>query len=372
LEIALYILLILALVPLVILAMLPLWTLIRAQLVKRPVNKNAAFRPPVSVILVCYNEERYIENKVNSILATENWIPDSELIVVSGGSTDRTNEILRQFEDRDEVELILLEDRTWKIDGVNLAVARSKHDILVFSDCRQQMKEGSIQALVQNLHDPEVGTVSSSLCDSHTHEKASFFRSVLNFMSNKSSESDSCFNVFGALYAQRKSVFREIPKNLLFDDLFVVVSTLNQGKRVIQEQEAVIYDVEFDTYYQKERIRRLVRGLLIFLTNQSRLIFSLPTNTLIRFLVYKYLKLLMPFFILTVLLASGALLTFERVVMSNALVPALIIASFLIVFRKQLLLFIRINVQIFFAVLAFVFKSERSNKWEKLKTSVTK
>ncbi|PHR26332.1 MAG: hypothetical protein COA38_14970 [Fluviicola sp.] len=368
-ETVLYILLLTSIVPLLVLFLLPFGAFILSIFRNKPVNKNANFCPPVSVIVACFNEEAFIEDKVRSILAKENWIPGSELIVVSGGSTDRTNVILRQFEDREDVKLIILKDRTWKIDAVNLAVEKSQHDFLIFSDCRQKMKSGSIQKLLHNLSDPNVGTVTSSLCDSKNGQKGSFYRSVLNFMALKNSESSSSLNIFGALYAQRKSVFRKIPSNLLFDDLFVVVSTLTQNKRVIQESEAVIYDVEFDTYYQKERIRRLVRGLLIFLVDQSKLIRSLPKPVLCRFLMFKYLKLLMPFFILIACMISVILLSLERVEISNGLIPALIILTMALIFRKQLLLFIRINVQIFIAVLRFVIGFERSNEWRKLKTN---
>jgi hypothetical protein len=89
--------------------------------------------------------------------------------------------------------------------------------------------------------------------------------------------------VFGALYAQRKSVYRTIPTDTIFDDLFVAVSTIVQGRRVIQEKEAIIYDVELYRYYNKERLERLARGLLMFLCNHTALIMQLPLGVLIRF-----------------------------------------------------------------------------------------
>ena len=354
-----------ALIPMILLLLYPLWGWVMAAVNQKTVIKSAGIAPPVSIIVACYNEEQWIGEKIESLLSPANWIPGSELIVVSGGSTDRTNEILRTFQNRDGVRIVLFEQRTSKINGVNHAVKMSQHELFVFSDCRQRIKEGSIHALIQNFSDPEVGTVSASLNDSKTDGNSSFFRSMFDFMAANDSLHSSCLNVYGALYAQRKSVYRKIPSNLLFDDLFVVVSTLSQRKRVVQEKAAVIYDVHFERYYEKERIRRLVRGLLIFLFNQPSLIFSLPVGTLIRFLIYKYLKLLMPYFLLILIVCATLFAIHHEIVM---LLFGMAVATSILFVRHQFLLFVRINYHIFVASLAYLFGLQRSNDWEKLKT----
>lgn len=361
----LLILFICALFPMILLVVYPLLGWVLAAVKQKTVIKSAEFLPPVSIIVACYNEEQWIGEKIESLLAPANWIPGSELIVVSGGSTDRTNEILRSFQGREGARIVLFEQRTSKIDGVNHAVNLSKHELLVFSDCRQRIKNGSVQAMIQNFHNPEVGTVTASLNDSKSGKNSSFFRSVFDFMAANDSAYSSCLNVYGALYAQRKSVYRKIPSTLLFDDLFVVVSTLSQRKRVVQEKEAVIYDVTFETYYEKERIRRLVRGLLIFFFNQPSLIFSLPIGTLIRFLIYKYLKLLMPYFLIVLFICTALFAIQHEIVI--LLLGALLATAFLFI-RNQFMLFVRINYHIFIASLAYFFGLQRSNEWEKLKT----
>jgi glycosyltransferase involved in cell wall biosynthesis len=51
--------------------------------------------PAISVILACYNTERYIAQAVKSILAQT--FRDFELILIDDGSTDRSPEICKQF-----------------------------------------------------------------------------------------------------------------------------------------------------------------------------------------------------------------------------------------------------------------------------------
>ena len=349
----------------ILLLMYPLWGWVLSVVKQNAATKSSSFHQPVSIIVACYNEERYIGKKLESLLSPANWIPGSELIVVSGGSTDQTDEILRSFQDREGVRIELFVERTSKIDGVNHAVNIAKHELLVFSDCRQHMKDGSILELIHNFHDPTVGTVSASLHDSKTGEKSSSFRSLFNFMASNDSQYASCLNVYGALYAQRKSVYRKIPSSLLHDDLFVVVSTLSQRMRVIQEKEAVICDVNFESYYGKERIRRLVRGLLIFLFNQPSLIFSLPIGTLIRFLIYKYLKLLMPYFLIT---ASIFVAIFAIQYKFAFLFIGILLMACVLLFRRHFTLLVRINYHILMASITYLLGTQRSNDWEKLET----
>ncbi len=54
-------------------------------------------KPLISVIMSVYNEERYLQDAIDSILAQT--VSDFELIIVDDGSTDRTREILSGYRD---------------------------------------------------------------------------------------------------------------------------------------------------------------------------------------------------------------------------------------------------------------------------------
>ena len=329
-------------------------------------NAKCGTCQPVSIIIAAYNEERFIRDKICSVIDKEYWIEGSEVIVVSAGSTDNTNVILNEFGNHRDIVLIIYQEHLSKIEAVNLAVSRSKNAILVFSDCRQRMKSGSIRNLLYNFSDASVGTVTATLVNVRG-SKVSQIRTVLNCVALAQSKNGSCLNVFGALYAQRKSVYRTIPTDIIFDDLFVVVSTIVQRKRLIQEKEAIIYDVDFNRYYNKERLERLARGLLMFLWNHTALIMQLPIGCLIRFLGFKYLKLVCPF-LLTMSMACALYLIIPVISVQIVSVVALLL---LIAFgikgsRDVICLFVRMNVYFMTAVFKFVCLNRRDTSWRKL------
>jgi poly-beta-1,6-N-acetyl-D-glucosamine synthase len=344
----------------------PLVTVLSRLLTKQSLNKSNYLIKPVSIIIAAYNEELVIRDKILSIIDKEEWIEGSELIIVSAGSTDNTNVILNEFRDHRDILLMIYEKHLTKIECINLAVSRSRNDILVFSDCRQQMKRGSIKRLLYNFNDQSVGTVTSTLINIKGRN-TSRIRSVLNRIALTESMAGSCLNVFGALYAQRKSVYRTIPTDIIFDDLFVVVSTLAQNKRLIQENESIIYDLDFDRYYNKERIERLARGLLIFLWNHGNLIRELPAGVLIRFIVYKYLKLLFPLLLSIMLFCSVYLVIRIMCLQVMAIGALLLIGVFGVKASRDLIfLLMRINLYFMAATCKFLFLNGREISWRKL------
>jgi glycosyltransferase involved in cell wall biosynthesis len=81
-------------------------------------SRKAHARPAVSIVTVVFNGAGTIEATIRSVL--EQGYPDLEYIIVDGGSTDGTIEVIRRYED--ELEYWVSEKDSGIYDAMNKAV----------------------------------------------------------------------------------------------------------------------------------------------------------------------------------------------------------------------------------------------------------
>jgi len=85
-----------------------------------------------------------------------------EIIVISDGSTDGTDDIVREFSSQ-KVRLIRREQREGKAAGLNEGVRHASGEILVFSDANSLFAPDAIRRMMENFADPEIGYVTGKL-----------------------------------------------------------------------------------------------------------------------------------------------------------------------------------------------------------------
>ena len=66
----------------------------------------------VSILIPCYNAERWIAQAIESALA-QTW-PEKEVIVVDDGSTDDSLEVIKSFDDRIRWETVPTVGAMWR------------------------------------------------------------------------------------------------------------------------------------------------------------------------------------------------------------------------------------------------------------------
>ena len=267
----------------------PIALLIMARFAAAPVRKRGTAPNAISIVIACYNEQTNLPLRLDYFLNDLRTDIQREFILVSDGSTDRTNAIMREYAARfpDLFRIIIQPERCGKPSALNLAVPLAKHEIVVLSDARQHIVKGSVEALLAQFADPTVGGATSIMENNNakTGEK-SFMRSYINLMRDLESRIGSTVNAQGPLYAIRKNLFKPLPNDVILDDFYIPLCVQNAGFRLVAPPEAVILDMDMHTFYRQYRAERIFIGLIQIIRQYKDMVDKLSRKE--RFMLYAH------------------------------------------------------------------------------------
>jgi cellulose synthase/poly-beta-1,6-N-acetylglucosamine synthase-like glycosyltransferase len=115
--------------------------------------------PTVSVIVPCYNEERFIERCVMSIIEGDYPLDKLEILLVDGMSTDGTRDILKDLAARYPQVRMIDNERRIKPVALNLGIGQSKGEVLVRLDGHAFFPANYVKRLVWYLLTHDVANV---------------------------------------------------------------------------------------------------------------------------------------------------------------------------------------------------------------------
>ena len=108
------------------------------------------------MIIVVRNGEDLIRDKIENTIFLNFPSDQFEIIIYSDGSTDRTVEIIKPFLN-DRIHLYSCEEHVGKIHGLNKAVAKSKGEIIIFSDADAILDRKAVLSITEHFSDPQIG-----------------------------------------------------------------------------------------------------------------------------------------------------------------------------------------------------------------------
>ncbi|WP_022924192.1 glycosyltransferase family 2 protein [Serinicoccus marinus] len=113
-------------------------------------SRDQRHHPPVSVIMTVLDEETHLPEAVRSVLS-QDYPGEMEVVVAVGPSRDRTREVADALAAADPRVVVVDNPSGRTPDGLNAAVATSRHDVVVRMDGHGELSEGYVRRAVALL-----------------------------------------------------------------------------------------------------------------------------------------------------------------------------------------------------------------------------
>jgi cellulose synthase/poly-beta-1,6-N-acetylglucosamine synthase-like glycosyltransferase len=290
-----------------------LW-LLRRLFMREIARRSHPDNPKVSIIIAARNEEAKIAAKLVDCTNLA-YPPDRlEILIVSDNSTDRTEEIVKDFGTHDaRIRLLAGHGVLGKSGAQNLAVQSAVGEMLFFTDADTRIRPDTLKLLMENFADPRVGLVTADVYlgqpgNAVAEGQGMYWRFEL-FLRKLESELGILATGSGQALLMRRELYRPIP--LVYgDDCVLPLDVRLQGYRVVQDTRAPVYDIMPNSIHGelRARVRMTARNWSGTLSRPAILNpFRFPL-TAWGLISHKLLRWLTPFF-LAVLLAANILLS---------------------------------------------------------------
>jgi GT2 family glycosyltransferase len=122
-------------------------------------------KPAATILIDTYNHERFIEQAIASVLEQDFPPAEMEILVVDDGSTDRTPEIVRQFEPRVR---FITKKNGGQASAFNAGIPEARGEIVAFLDGDDWWAPNKLSRVMETMAaDPSVGIVGHGIIMVH-------------------------------------------------------------------------------------------------------------------------------------------------------------------------------------------------------------
>jgi cellulose synthase/poly-beta-1,6-N-acetylglucosamine synthase-like glycosyltransferase len=238
-----------------------LWLLVKlknARQRKKAVLKE--FTPPVTLIVAAYNEEEFIDKKIQNTLSLRYPREMFKIIFVTDGSTDATSEIVAKYPD---IQLLHSQDRRGKVEAMHRAMGFVQTPYVIFSDANTLLNEQSIRNLVRHYQDMRVGGVAGEKRIITSSKEAvagageGLYWKYESFLKKLDSDFYSVVGAAGELFSIKTELYEYPGRNILLDDFIISLSICRRGYRIAYEPDA--FAMESASLSLKEEQKRKIR-----------------------------------------------------------------------------------------------------------------
>lgn len=263
---------------------------------KPPTNSRTL--PSVALIVVAYNEEAVMGQKVRNALDQDYPADLLNIHVVSDGSTDGTVHVAEEAGGEalgKRLRVMASSERTGKTACTSRLLDLLDEDVLVFTDANSIFEPDAVRRLVEILNAPDVGCVVGEL--KYENAEAPGVRSgeglywrYENAIKEMESRLGSTIVANGAIYAVWRRYMQVLPAGMEYDSS-VPLRILEQGKRVLFARDALAREKAATSMSEEfHRKKRIVNMQVVALLHEGRRLQRISPGGLIQLFFHKILR----------------------------------------------------------------------------------
>lgn len=251
----------------------PISILLLGKIIKRKNKIIDNNETSVSIIIAAHNEEKVIQQKLKNVISLDYPKEKVEIIVTSDNSTDKTNEIVKEFIENhptENIKLYKVKKRMGKTNAQNEAVKIAQNNILIMTDANAIIKKDALKELVKSF-DENVSYVTGKLeyINGDLSETSNSEKQYWD-LDTKIRDIESNIQTItagnGALYACIRKEYYDFKPIQCHDSAMPLYYAL-KGKRAIANHKAIAYEKAGentkDEYKRKVRMSRIVLSSIL-------------------------------------------------------------------------------------------------------------
>lgn len=247
-----------------------LWMIAR----RRPAaGHRSSLRPTVSIVVPAYNEEAQIRGAIEALLAQDYPSDRRQLLILSDASTDRTDQIVLEYEAQG-VELFRLPVRRGKTAAENASAHLLRGEIVINTDASIRMHPAAVRHLVEAMADERVG-VASSRDVSIARDAPGANTAEAGYVSYEmrvralETRTGGIVGASGSGYAIRVGLHQKAVRDDLSRDFSAALTARTHGLTAVSVEEALCYVPRTTSLHAEYRrkVRTIARGVETLLHN---------------------------------------------------------------------------------------------------------
>lgn len=246
---------------------LVLWVLVRLKraFLRRTTTAETLPLPKVTFVVCAYNEEDWIQRKIDNSLALDYPRELVEYCWVTDGSDDRTAEIVREYPYPAGLRWQLLHqpERRGKIAAFQRAMQQINTQVVVSTDANTLVNPDALRLLVRHFADPGVGAVAGEKRilmaekDDASSAGEGIYWKYESLLKYWDAELWSVVGAAGELFAIRTECYEPVPPDTLVEDFYLTMRIAQRGWRV--QYEPLAWASEASSASVTEEMKRKVR-----------------------------------------------------------------------------------------------------------------